>query len=256
MKKTEEDKPYCVKLDNAISDFIEIRRYGEVDGGFQRKLNPDVLNKIIETAKKGEAIPPIVLAKVEDGRYRLIDGQHRYEAWKRSPFDLFAQVNPMRAQKAVESFCTINGLSRRVSLSHQLNVDPGEYAKRVRETARKFDVEPRVIHNIARSVTGWHSGRNIDMSSEQWRFVETFITTWSKDPRWKSKRHVYSSLGTMLMAVRICRKSKKSTEIISSLQKLDYAVDSPLGERYASGADGIRRMETFALQSMMRKGLI
>ena len=249
-----DEKTYCVKMDDRIAEMVEIRRYGEVDGGFQRNLNTDTLNKIIRIANKGEAIPPIVLAKIE-GKYRLLDGQHCFEAWKIGKFELWAQVTPMRPQKAIESFCTINGTVRKLALSHQLNVDPHAYAHKVREFGIRFSITNVLVHAMLQMLTG-QSGRQLNISELEWKYLEEFLSFWTGDPRWGSIKHIYSRHGTLCMVVGITRKSKNPIEMLKAIQKLDFGVDSPLADRYGATKDGIRRMMRFALDSMVRKSLI
>lgn len=250
----DEEKSYVVKIDDTISSLIEIRRYGEVDGGFQRKLSIEVVNKILKAVRKGETIPPILLAKIEN-KFRLIDGQHRYHAWLAEKYDLWAQVNPMRPMEAVEAFCTINGTARKISLKHQLSVDPSQYAKKVREVSLKFDVEPRVIHAVLTDLVGG-SGRHLTVEIVEWKLLEDFLHLWSNDKRWKSKGSIYDSYGTMLMVIRILKRSKNPLETIKLLKTLDYKKEGSLGIRYGGSSSAARVMANFAVNSLIRKGLI
>lgn len=252
-----EDEVYCIKVNDELASKIEIRRYGEVDGGFQRKLRTDVLSKIVRKARLNEAIPPIVLAKCEAGKFRLLDGQHRFEAWKQEHYELWAQVTPMRPQKAVESFCTINSTSRRIQLKHQLNVDPSAYAVKLREISDKYKIPNNAIHGMCTELIQQHdSGRNIRMEPQQWKAIEGILELWTKDKRWEQKSQIYNKYGTLVMVTRLCKNSENHAKMIKMLQELDYSNVGALADRYSGSYSGARVMATYALQSMARKGVL
>lgn len=253
----EKERTECVRLDDKIAELIEIRRYGEVEGGFQRKLNTEVLSKIIKSARKEECIPPILLAKI-DGRYRLLDGQHRFEAWKQEKFELWAQITPMRPPKAVETFCTVNGTARKLQLGHQLAVDPSGYAKKLREVAASFEyeIEPRIIHATLQEFTGQNKGRTLVIEDKTWEFIRDMFKVWKNDKRWGTKGSIYSSYGTFIMLSHVMKHSKNPVETLEKLKKLDYSKEGSLGIRYGGSTSAARKMAKFAMTSLMRRGLV
>lgn len=255
MPRNDEKEVYCVAVDDSLVDLVDTWRYGEKEGGFQRRLNENVLGKIIAAAHRGEAIPPIILAKV-DTRFRLLDGQHRLEAWKQEKFPLFAQINVMRPQKVVESFCTINGSARKVSLIHQLNVDTHAYTQKVRVMAMNFDLEPIAIHTICKQLTGQRQGRQLSVGKEQWDFISQFLTAWKGHKKWSDNNSIYAKTGTMAMAMRMCKQAKDPMVMLGLIQNLNFGVDGPLGERYGATEGHVKTMADFCLQSMMRKGML
>ncbi|KEJ97414.1 ParB-like nuclease domain-containing protein [Pseudosulfitobacter pseudonitzschiae] len=92
-----------------------------IDTGYQRPLARENWNKInaISVAFDWRFFTPVLVSPLGDGRYALIDGQHRSHAALRAGYDAVpALVVPMSRAHQASSFMAVNGAVTKVSMFH------------------------------------------------------------------------------------------------------------------------------------------
>ena len=99
-----------------------------IDTGYQRPLARENWNKInaIAAAFDWRFFTPVLVSPLGDGRYALIDGQHRSHAALRAGYDAVpALVVPMSRAHQASSFMAVNGAVTKVSMFHLYRAGSG-----------------------------------------------------------------------------------------------------------------------------------
>lgn len=249
MTKTE-----VVPLTKELADKIDL-------GDFNRSQSNYRVRSIAEAFANGSKIcPPIIVSKIGKDKYILIDGQHRFEAWKLKPYPLFAMVaDEMTHEKAIESFIEINAKSVRVPLKHRMKVDPSPVAKRIREVANRFELAPVSVMRMAVQLVAKPSSRSgsayssynvtLDIVGE----AEKIIELWVEDWRWRSDKQVYKHPGVLVMVGFLLRHIKNRKGYIQVLRNhVDFGATKPLANFVGTGSGHQKFMIQYVLKRITR----
>lgn len=216
------------------------------DGGFQRKLSNRRVDQMITSFRNGSVAPPIVVAKV-GGDYFIVDGQHRFEARKHKKFPLFAQVFTMNKDSAARVFIDCNRKGVRVGLAHRLAVDPSRIAKRIRATAKKYEITHRQVYHCLIGITRSALRKDI-VAGADWELLDTVLKWWSDDPRWEKDDELYSYSGTLCAVGRLCFGKKDPAKIIKLLKKYEYGMNTDYMKWYGTGSRSQKMFFDMALK--------
>lgn len=240
-----------VAVDEKFSSLIETHR--KTDGGFQRPLQGGRLQEISEHMKNGGFIPPITVANIK-GRYILIDGQHRLEAWRLRHYPLMANVSDFSSEgEAADAFVDINAEAKRVSLLHVLGVSSGEYATTVREMAVKFDVSIRVVHNLIGGILNKQNAIKMPITIAQWDLARKVLVTWTIQKRWGMPNNVFANAGILRLVGYFTARASNPESMLKDMLTLDYGRQSPLGRMSGTSFNSQKEMRQFVYETIAKK---
>lgn len=213
------------------------------EGGFQRKLDRKRLPEMVEVLGGGAHCPPISIAVV-NGKYLLIDGQHRLEAWRVKAFPLKATVARMASlDEAATAFINLNREQKKVTLQHILTVSGGDYAVRVRRMAAECKVSLAHVHNLMAGITDRKDPLKADVTEAHWGLAAKVMAAWMRNRRWGNEASVYSNVGVLRLVGHFCGKAKAVESTIKDLQSLDYSKAGPLGRVEGSSWGAQQKMK-------------
>lgn len=233
-----------VNVDRELSGKLVIMQ--RKDGGFQRQLTDGRLRSISENLGNGLISPAIMVADV-DGQLIVIDGQHRLEAWRRKSFPLTAHIVKMSYNDAISNFINHNTKSKRVSRLHILNVDPRTFAKKVRLLAAKYNATLTQVYHICYGLNSGHAAEQ-NADGINWDKVETILSIWSDDKRWKTRRTTYVKPGIMQMLGSLCKTSGNPGKLVSRLKNMKFGAQSFMNRHYGASRSDVRFMSEYALK--------
>lgn len=240
-----------IKIDDNWLSKIEVVRHAEAEDGFQRKLNMNRAKEISSYMKNGHDVAPIYIGKIGD-RYICIDGQHRLEARKMKPFNLYGIVVEKDLKTATDEFEAMNTMNAKVSLSHRLKISNVPLAKFIRGCASKHGVDVKTVYAIVKGLSVWNALR--DYRGEFPKAIkdktEIILEFWMKDKRWKSKSSVYSKPGILTVVGQLCRKKSSIKPLLKQLASLDYSKQGSLYIHYGTGGACLKFMRDYILKRL------
>lgn len=220
----------CVNVDGEFVSKLVVPTFeGYNKFGFQRKLNTKRIPEMSKTLSNGIICPPIIISVV-DGVFYVMDGQHRLEAWKKNPFPLKAMLYKMTKVEAAKNFMTLNGKAMRVSLSHRLKVDPGEWAKLVRDLSVGYKIAIGTAHSCLLGFVGdgeYYSGDYvIDGLKEK---ADKFFSFWMKSKKWDRKIGIYATDSVIKCVCSVIKNSKDIEGSLREISDMDFSREGNIG---------------------------
>lgn len=250
-RKERKQEMKLVAVDERFSTLIETHR--KSDGGFQRQLQGERLQKISEHVKSGGFCPPITVASIK-GRYILIDGQHRLEAWRLRHYTLMANVTEFVSEgEAADAFVDINAEAKRVSLAHVLSVSSGEYATSVREMAEKFDVSIRVVHNLIGGIVNKQNAIKFPVTVHHWELARKVLAVWTIQKRWGMPNNVFAHAGVLRLVGYFAARASNTESMLKDMLNLDYGRQSHIGRMTGSSFNSQKEMRQFVYESIAKR---
>lgn len=249
-----------VQITDDLLRRIDVNRYADGKGGFQRKLDAKKVSGVLEIVGAGSTVPPILIAQVDDGALLCIDGQHRLEARRKMDFPLFAQISEMTKREAAREFIIHNSRAAKVTRKHRMTVDPGAYATSVRGLANKFNADVTQVESVLKGVT---SGRARYMKARKSEFdlADEVLEHWTKDKRWTDvtprggNRNTYATPAVLTMVGALSKdRPEKVAQVAKLLRDLDFSGSGTFGRKCGCGNSDQSEMKKYALTFMFRKG--
>lgn len=236
-------------LSDELAASVVVKRISKDPGGYQRDQSENKVLGVIEAARKGSPVPPIIIVQTETG-YECLDGQHRLEAWKRAKFPLGACIVKKNGFSVGGAFCAINGNQTRVSLSLRLKVDDNKEIVRLREFAERFKMN---VHQAYSIVAGATPGRTLRLVNEEsWRLASKAAKVWRNDKRWNNPSSYYSKGGTLQLVGWFARTSTGNLEqTLTVLKQMDFSKTGTFRELYGCNSKNQTLMRNRAMKFIL-----
>jgi ParB-like nuclease domain len=248
-----------VEMTPELSAVLEIRRLEDGNGGFQRKLRDERIRQMVTALTSGKlACPPIIVAKLPDGKDIVVDGQHRLEAWRKKAFPLRAMIFKADSlEDAAASFCAMNATARKVSLAHRIQVDPSRQACIIRNLARRYRISPSLPYHLVIGLEGMTSfyANGSGVTKESLKKARTILQIWSKGKLWKKAQSIYSTPGVLKQVGWFSRGDVNVVEIVRCLQAMDFRTHSPLAGAYGTSFYNQRQMTRIIEKFLVKQTL-
>lgn len=242
-----------VDVTKELANKVEVMRAADTRGGFQRKLDSKRLPEMTRVLGGGAHCPPIAVAVV-GGKWILIDGQHRLEAWKMKAFPLKATVTHMSTvDDAAKAFINLNREQKKVPLQHILSVSNDDYPVRVRRMTEDCKVTLAHIHNLMCGITGRKDPLKADVTEAHWALAAKVMSVWMKNRRWGNPTSVYSNVGVLRMAGHFAGKTKTPDTVLRDMQSMDYSTGGPLGRVEGSSWSAQAKMQAVFFKYLAEK---
>ena len=249
-----------VVVDSKLAEQIEIIRFGEDHNGFQRKLSNDRVAKMAAALSNGTVCPPILLGDLR-GRLIMLDGQHRFEAWKKSigAFTLEAKIiSLIDMNQAKKLFVDLNSYQKRVGLKLRLSVDPSEYAYRLRSIAKKYQISVTDAQSLMIGILGtwkFYVDSAAAITNSQWELADRILSCWSKDKRWLKGVNVYSRPGVLRVVADIAVRSRNIEGTLNEIKGLDFSIGSKIARLYGGSSTSQKIMKQIIHEYIAKKTL-
>lgn len=213
---------------------------------FQRPKKEAKVAGIVKAAKAGRWIPPIQIAKLPSGEHIVVDGQHRYEALQRYPFDLAADIRDRSETDACLDFIAANSTATKVSMKHRFEKDPGRFAGRIRSLAQDTGADVTQVLNTLFGVATRQRTLMADVTKAEWATAELVLKQWSGDKRWKTNHSIYAWNGTLMMVGALAKRAANPKRTVVALKALDYTLSGALKQRYGTSGSSQKEMQDYA----------
>ena len=244
-------KNEMVEVNEDILKRAVVSRYGE--GGYQRQIVSDKkVKRIVDEAKKGTVIPPVLLGNV-DGTLQIIDGQHRIEARKLYKFPLFAQiVNGLSQAGAAQTFSVSASTASKISLRHRINITDGDMANAIRKIAASSGVDVMQVNYLCIGLSGNSALNMFGPCVVDVDLAIKIAKLWKDDKRFTMEGQLYNRGGVFALVGRVCKNSDNIVTAITELKKISYAKGGAIDSRYGSSYGSLSQMCDYAYRQIAK----
>lgn len=243
-----------------LAEKVEVLRLKDDEkNGFQRRLQMERVKRMSHELANGSVCPPILLGNLRDKLY-LLDGQHRFEAWKLNPqFLLEAKVVKLDdMRQAKKYFIELNAHQVRVGLKHRLAVDPSEFAYRLRNIAKEYGLDPTSVNALVHGVMGaWHTSSDLysRVTEEDWKKATNILNVWRNDKRWGKATNIYSKGATLRVVAHIAAQSKDFTSALNEIKTMDFSQGGRLSNVCGASASAQKLMRQLIFDHIAKRVL-